>query len=192
MFERLKQYKDDQIPAFGQKTNETPSGLGISGFSKSSVDPEYHFRRPGAAGQWEQSIPLDKIEIPEKESSSQRSPKKVTPIKLPVVTLEEIRGAPNTNSADLDLAKKREKVKEMTKHAWKNYVKYAWGHNELKPLSLTYHDSDIFGRVPLGATIVDSIDTLYIMGLEEEYKQAANWIRDKLDFSNAVSLVVCR
>ena len=76
----------------------------------------------------------------------------------------------------------------MTKHAWDSYVAYAWGHNELKPLSKTYHDTDILGRVPLGATIVDSIDTLYILGLDEEYKQAAQWIRDKLDFSNAVSL----
>lgn len=54
-------------------------------------------------------------------------------------------------------------------------------------MSLTYHDTDYLGRVPLGATIVDSIDTLYIMGLEEEYQKASRWIRDELDFSNAVS-----
>lgn len=75
----------------------------------------------------------------------------------------------------------------MTKHAWDNYVKYAWGHNELRPKSKTFHDTDVLGRVPLGATIVDSIDTLYIMGLEEEYRQASKWIKDKLDISNAVS-----
>ncbi|VDM30319.1 unnamed protein product [Hydatigera taeniaeformis] len=108
-------------------------------------------------------------------------------IKLPEVTIEEIRGSSKAAHDDPDAAEKREKIKEMTRHAWSNYVKYAWGHNELKPLSKTFHDTDILGRVPLGATIVDSIDTLYIMGLEEEYKQAAKWIRDKLDFSNAVS-----
>ncbi|VDO14793.1 unnamed protein product [Rodentolepis nana] len=76
----------------------------------------------------------------------------------------------------------------MTKHAWDNYVKYAWGHNELRPKSRTFHDTDILGRVPLGATIVDSIDTLYIMGLEKEYEQASKWIKDNLDFSDAFYL----
>ena len=75
----------------------------------------------------------------------------------------------------------------MTKHAWSNYAKYAWGHGELKPLSRTHHDADVLGRVPLGATIVDSIDTLYIMGLEEEYEAASNWILNNLNFANAVS-----
>ncbi|CUT98991.1 mannosyl oligosaccharide 12 alpha mannosidase [Echinococcus multilocularis] len=106
-------------------------------------------------------------------------------VKLPEVTIEEIRGPSKVFLQDFNASEKRKKIREMTKHAWSNYVKYAWGHNELRPLSKTFHDTDILGRVPLGATIVDSIDTLYIMGLEEEYKQAADWIRGKLDFSNA-------
>lgn len=32
-----------------------------------------------------------------------------------------------------------------------------------------------------GATIVDSLDTLYIMGLTEDYKEAKEWIRTSLD-----------
>ncbi|KAL5106212.1 Mannosyl-oligosaccharide 12-alpha-mannosidase IB [Taenia crassiceps] len=129
---------------------------------------------------------LDNFEIPDLipgADGSVASRKQI--ITLPEVTIEEIRGPSKAPLQDSDAAGKREKIKEMTKHAWSNYVKYAWGHNELKPLSRTFHDTDILGRVPLGATIVDSIDTLYIMGLEEEYKQAASWIRDRLDFSNA-------
>lgn len=47
-------------------------------------------------------------------------------------------------------------------HAWSCYKKYAWGHDNLKPLSMGSHDW--FG---LGLTIVDSLDTLYIMDLQE-------------------------
>ena len=48
------------------------------------------------------------------------------------------------------------------RHAWKAYRTYAWGYDELLPLSRS--PSPWFG---LGLTIVDSIDTLYIMNMTE-------------------------
>lgn len=48
------------------------------------------------------------------------------------------------------------------KHSWDGYVKYAWGHDNIKPISRGYHEW--FG---LGLTIVDSLDTMYMMGLNE-------------------------
>ena len=53
------------------------------------------------------------------------------------------------------------------KHSWDSYVQYAWGSNELKPISRQGHSASIFGNTAMGATIVDGLDTLYIMGLEE-------------------------
>lgn len=37
-----------------------------------------------------------------------------------------------------------------------------------------------------GASIVDSLDTLYIMGLMEEYEEAKEWVQNNLDL-NSVS-----
>jgi mannosyl-oligosaccharide alpha-1,2-mannosidase len=48
------------------------------------------------------------------------------------------------------------------RHAWKGYKKYAWGHDHLKPITGTFHD-----WFNLGLTIVDALDTIYIMGLTE-------------------------
>lgn len=48
------------------------------------------------------------------------------------------------------------------RHAWKGYKKYAWGHDHLKPITGTFHD-----WFNLGLTIVDALDTIYIMGLKE-------------------------
>lgn len=48
------------------------------------------------------------------------------------------------------------------KHAWKGYKEFAWGHDNLKPISMGSHTW--FG---LGLTIVDSLDTMYIMDLQE-------------------------
>ncbi|KAF7406043.1 hypothetical protein HZH68_005412 [Vespula germanica] len=77
---------------------------------------------------------------------------------------------------------RREKIKEMMKHGWDNYVRYAWGKNELRPISKKGHSASIFGTSTMGATIVDGLDTLYIMGLHDEFKQGRDWIAENLDF----------
>ena len=71
----------------------------------------------------------------------------------------------------------------MMKHAWDSYVKYAWGSNELKPISRKGHSASIFGNTALGATIVDALDTLYIMGLEDEFKAGRDWVAAQLNFA---------
>lgn len=75
----------------------------------------------------------------------------------------------------------------MMKHAWDNYVRYAWGKNELRPISKRGHSASIFGTMSLGATIVDGLDTLYIMGLKDEYKAGRDWIASSLDINSLVS-----
>uniref|UniRef100_A0A0A9A537 alpha-1,2-Mannosidase n=1 Tax=Arundo donax TaxID=35708 RepID=A0A0A9A537_ARUDO len=63
-------------------------------------------------------------------------------------------------------------------HAWTSYVTYAWGQDELQPQSKSGVNS--FGG--LGATLVDSLDTLYIMGLKDEFQKARDWVAESLDF----------
>ncbi|XP_043273662.1 mannosyl-oligosaccharide 1,2-alpha-mannosidase IA-like isoform X2 [Venturia canescens] len=77
---------------------------------------------------------------------------------------------------------RRNKVKEMMKHGWDNYVRYAWGKNELSPILKKGHNPNIFGA-SMGATIIDAMDTLYIMGLHEEFKEGRDWIAKNLDFN---------
>ena len=73
-------------------------------------------------------------------------------------------------------------------HAWNGYVKYAWGANEVKPLSKRGHSASVFGSAQMGATIVDAMDTLYIMGLQEEFEKGKEWIEQNLDFNHVVRL----
>lgn len=75
----------------------------------------------------------------------------------------------------------------MMKHAWDNYVRYAWGKNELRPISKRAHTGSIFGTMPVGATILDAMDTLYIMGMKEEFKQARDFVANDLDIDALVS-----
>ena len=70
----------------------------------------------------------------------------------------------------------------MIAHAWRGYYKYAMGENELKPMSKRGHSAVVFGSTKVGATVVDSLDTLYIAGLMEEYRQGRDWVEQSLHF----------
>ncbi|KRZ84297.1 Mannosyl-oligosaccharide alpha-1,2-mannosidase isoform B [Trichinella sp. T8] len=80
---------------------------------------------------------------------------------------------------------RRRKIVQMMIHAWDGYANYSWGANELKPLTNKSHLGSVFGRSPLGLSIVDGLDTLYIMGLMDRFEVGKQWVKDSLDFSKA-------
>uniref|UniRef100_U5EW55 alpha-1,2-Mannosidase n=1 Tax=Corethrella appendiculata TaxID=1370023 RepID=U5EW55_9DIPT len=82
---------------------------------------------------------------------------------------------------------KRDKVKEMMQHSWDNYKLYAWGKNELKPISKRGHSGSIFGASDLGATIIDGLDTLYLMGMYKEFEEGRDWVARKFTLENVLS-----
>uniref|UniRef100_A0A3Q3BA87 alpha-1,2-Mannosidase n=1 Tax=Kryptolebias marmoratus TaxID=37003 RepID=A0A3Q3BA87_KRYMA len=92
-------------------------------------------------------------------------------------------GRDDGRPADPQSNERREKVKEMMKFAWDNYKGYAWGKNELRPLTKNGHIGNMFGGLR-GASIIDSLDTLYIMGLMEEYNDAKEWVKTSLDLNS--------
>uniref|UniRef100_A0AAQ5YFM0 alpha-1,2-Mannosidase n=1 Tax=Amphiprion ocellaris TaxID=80972 RepID=A0AAQ5YFM0_AMPOC len=104
------------------------------------------------------------------------------PKPLPPVPMPKVVGVSDGEPPEPDVKEKRDKIREMMKHAWDSYRQYGWGHNELKPLAKKGHSTNIFGNSQLGASIVDALDTLYIMGLHEEFKDGQEWIEQNLDF----------
>ncbi|XP_014244407.1 mannosyl-oligosaccharide alpha-1,2-mannosidase IA-like isoform X2 [Cimex lectularius] len=91
-----------------------------------------------------------------------------------------------TDPSDALWAERRRHIVQMTKLAWDNYVRYAWGKNELKPISKRGHTGSIFGSASLGATIVDGLDTLYIMGLHDEFNEGREWIKNNLNLEDVI------
>ncbi|KAM6975301.1 endoplasmic reticulum mannosyl-oligosaccharide 1,2-alpha-mannosidase isoform 3-T3 [Tautogolabrus adspersus] len=76
-----------------------------------------------------------------------------------------------------------EAVRDAFRHAWKGYKSYAWGHDELKPISKSF--GEWFG---LGLTLIDSLDTMWILGLKEEFAEAKNWVDNELNFNKNVDV----
>ncbi|KAL2856066.1 glycoside hydrolase [Aspergillus pseudoustus] len=81
--------------------------------------------------------------------------------------------------------RKQKAVREAFKHAWKGYKDNAWLKDELSPLSGGYRTS----FAGWAATLVDSLDSLIIMGLTDEFDQALQALND-IDFSTTESLQI--
>ncbi|KAG1177930.1 hypothetical protein G6F70_001057 [Rhizopus microsporus] len=96
-------------------------------------------------------------------------PKRISQ-KLPFIAfacLQLVAGLPTNTDP------RAEMVKNAFKHAWKGYTDFAYGHDELQTVSNKTSDS----RNGWGASIFDGLDTMIIMGLEEEYNRALEHIK---------------
>jgi mannosidase alpha-like ER degradation enhancer 2 len=80
-----------------------------------------------------------------------------------------------------------EQVRAALVHAWGSYRRYAWGHDDLNPLSRTPHD---WYGVPLLMTPVDAYDTMLLMGLTAEAAAAKRLILEQLSFDQDASVQV--
>lgn len=75
------------------------------------------------------------------------------------------------------------RVRRDFQHAWKGYKRYAWGHDELTPLSKSYHD---WYGTSLLMTPVDALDTMLLMGLNDDANQARELIDRQLSFDQDI------
>lgn len=100
------------------------------------------------------------------------------------------KGISGGEPLDKIVKERRDFIKKMMEHAWTGYVNHAWGSNELRPISKRGHTASIFGASSSGATVVDALDTLYIMGMKDEFERARKWVAMSLSFNHASDVSV--
>ena len=71
-------------------------------------------------------------------------------------------------------------VKEALNHTWTGYKTHAWMHDELNPVSGESRDP----FCGWAATLVDTLDTLWIMGFTEEFEEVVKAV-DEIDFTTS-------
>src|SRR6266581_6839052 len=107
-------------------------------------------------------------------------------IKFTPIVLFCALSAPTANGQSLEYRQKlATSVRAEFLHAWQGYKKYAWGHDDLKPLSKTYHD---WYAEPLLMTPVDALDTMILMGLSDEAKTTREYIATHLSFDKDIDV----
>ncbi|KAH8812985.1 putative mannosyl-oligosaccharide 1,2-alpha-mannosidase IB [Xylogone sp. PMI_703] len=90
----------------------------------------------------------------------------------------QARFKPESEDAKSARLQRRDRVKAEFIHAWEGYKKHAWMYDEVKPISGGQQNT----FVGWAATLVDSLDSLYIMGLKEEFEGALKALKE-IDFS---------
>jgi mannosyl-oligosaccharide alpha-1,2-mannosidase len=77
---------------------------------------------------------------------------------------------PASTEVKNDITTRKEAVQEVFQRCWKSYKDRAWTKDELAPISGGARDT--FGS--WGATLVDALDTLWIMGMKQEFAEAVD------------------
>ena len=69
--------------------------------------------------------------------------------------------------ASPETMQRRDAIREAFVHSWTAYERFAWGHDELQPLTNT--SNDVWGG--FAVTMIDCLDTAKIMGLHAEFER---------------------
>lgn len=89
-------------------------------------------------------------------------------------------------SISIDKALMADSVKQEFLFCWNNYKNYAWGYDELDPL--TQNGYDWYPPVSFLFTPVDALDTMILMGLTSEADDARAFIDQNLTFDKNVTV----
>jgi mannosidase alpha-like ER degradation enhancer 2 len=109
-----------------------------------------------------------------------------------------VPGAATTQWTDEQKAEMAARIGQDFLHAWNGYKQYAWGHDELQPLTKSYRDwyapakdakgpaAGEPGSASLLMTPVDALDTMVLMGLKDEADKDRELIDTKLSFDKDI------
>ncbi|KAK3691196.1 hypothetical protein LTR37_018784 [Vermiconidia calcicola] len=98
----------------------------------------------------------------------------------PITSIPRIQAdfEPETQEERVERQRRLAVVEEAFLHSWEGYKKNAWLQDEVSPLSGLSNN----GYGGWAATLVDSLDTLWIMGLKKEFAAAVSELK-KIDFT---------
>jgi mannosyl-oligosaccharide alpha-1,2-mannosidase len=65
--------------------------------------------------------------------------------------------------------------------AWRNYRERAWGKDQIKPISGGFESFPLKDQ-HLGLSLIEALDTLWIMGLDDEFRDGVDWVKTNLSF----------
>ena len=65
--------------------------------------------------------------------------------------------------------------------AWRQYREHAWGKDQIKPISGSFESFPLKNH-HLGLSLIEGLDTLWVMGLDDEFRDGVEWVKRNLDF----------
>jgi mannosyl-oligosaccharide alpha-1,2-mannosidase len=74
-----------------------------------------------------------------------------------------------------------EDVRNEMRWAWGQYREHAWGKDQIKPISGEFESFPLKNH-HLGLSLIEALDTLWVMGLDDEFDEGVDWVKRNLDF----------
>ncbi|KAH6652992.1 glycosyl hydrolase family 47-domain-containing protein [Truncatella angustata] len=153
--------EDDDETAVDSTTAKTADTPAVVASTKITAPSEIHWTRP--------------VEVFPIKSASLITLPTGTPKTIPTVQHVFKKESPEAQ----ELREKRLAiVKGEAKRAWAGYKKHAWLRDELMPVTQEFKDP----FCGWAATLVDALDTLWIMGMKEEFEEAVEAVAT-IDFT---------
>jgi mannosidase alpha-like ER degradation enhancer 2 len=123
-----------------------------------------------------------------KKDNSMKTVRAVLAGLLLLTSLAGCGGSADRESAETiafqkEKARYAELAREEYLHAWNGYKTYAWGHDDLKPLSKSFHD---WYAEPLLMSAVDALDGLVMLGFKDEAGMVRDYLAENLSFDKDI------
>ena len=99
----------------------------------------------------------------------------------PLNRFAAFRFSPLTATDEAELDRRRDFIRNMTRSAWSAYERDAWGDDYFQPVNGSLVAKRFVSAS--GRTIVASLSTLWVMGLEREFERGKAWVERELDWT---------
>lgn len=87
---------------------------------------------------------------------------------------------PGLASAQTDWHTLAKDVKAQMAWSWDQYRKHAWGKDEIKPVSGSFSSFPLKTH-HLGLSLIEALDTLWVMGLDSRFQDGVDWVKANFD-----------
>jgi mannosyl-oligosaccharide alpha-1,2-mannosidase len=164
----------------------SPSSTPAHNLPPNVIPPEFHGipgGRPNRTGSLTDAVPSPEPAVYWKKVSEKYPVPTESLIKLPTgkpkpLPKIQFNFKKESPSQKADRESKLDAIRNVAKRSWKGYTENAWLKDELSPVSGGFRNP----FAGWGATLVDSLDTLWIMGLKDEFEEAVKAV-DQIDFT---------
>jgi mannosyl-oligosaccharide alpha-1,2-mannosidase len=117
-------------------------------------------------------VPLPAYSYPRKEKYPVDKVMDIPPPGPKLRTIQADFAEPESHTARAIRLQRLEKVKQVFETAYGQYKRVGWGDDEIRPV--TERSFDPF--LGWAATLVDALDTMHIMGLKNDFKEAVDFV----------------
>ncbi|CAE8620040.1 unnamed protein product, partial [Polarella glacialis] len=148
------------VSVLSSETDSPPRACWIKGGSSSDLRAVH---KPGVRACWPPGHGLIPVNPPDPVKLVSEQEKR----------LQMLSASPGMGFVSVDLLRQRAvAIRGAIRHAWDGYRRLAWGMDELQPIA----GRGKMNKFNHAVTMVDSLSTLWIAGLKEEFNEAKAWM----------------